>query len=212
MKNKQTEWNLGLLWCSEEAHRQVGGRWKDGRMGGCPLGGLDGRLMPRWVDGSLSLDEARWVCLLPRLQKHWRAFQVVGWIWSQAKPGEKSDASSYEGKRAKKNDLCEGCKWCLGKWMVGGPFQPLHLGGWTNRPFMALPHLTPPHILATNLTDSLNIWILKLLFVNKWSLTSVSNQLMIVCALLVWIHKTTFDWSQIEVNSSQFSQPSFTAK
>ena len=56
--NKQNE-ILGLLWCSEEAHRQVGGRLKDGRMGGCSLGGLDGRLMPRWVGGSLSLDEAR---------------------------------------------------------------------------------------------------------------------------------------------------------
>ena len=50
---------------------QGGGWWMvDGRMdgwwrwmvdggGGCPLGGLDGRLMRRWVDGSLSLDEAR---------------------------------------------------------------------------------------------------------------------------------------------------------
>ena len=29
--DKQNE-ILGLSWCSEEAHRQVGGRWKDRRM------------------------------------------------------------------------------------------------------------------------------------------------------------------------------------
>ena len=36
-----------------------GGWWMVEGGGGCPLGGLDGRLMRRWVDGSLSLDEAR---------------------------------------------------------------------------------------------------------------------------------------------------------
>ena len=83
-----------------------GGGWKDGRMVE-----VDGRLMRRWVDGSLSLDEAKVGVSVAEA-----AETLVGlfrwWVeGGPAKPSQvkKSDASSYVGS-GQKNDLCEGCK------------------------------------------------------------------------------------------------------
>ena len=109
------------------------GGWKDGRMvevdggGGCPLGGLDGRLMRRWVDGSLSLDEAKVgvsVAEAPETLVGLFRWWVEG---GPAKPSQvkKSDASSYEGKRAKKMICVKVVSRCLGEEMVVGPFQPV---------------------------------------------------------------------------------------
>ena len=104
--------------------------WKDGRMvevdGGCPLGGLDGRLMRRWVDGSLSLDEAKVGVSVAEA-----AETLVGlfrwWVeGGPAKPSQVKKVTLVLMWEAAKKVICvKVVSRCLGEEMVVGPFQPV---------------------------------------------------------------------------------------
>ena len=122
--DKQNE-ILGLSWCSEEAHRQVGGRWKDRRMSS---GWFGWKVMPRWLGGGLSRTrQGRGLC-----RRGCRNTGGLARWWDEIGPKpsqvEKKVTPVFSKGSGQKNDLFEGSEWCFGRLMVGWPSQPFHLG------------------------------------------------------------------------------------